>query len=138
MATTSVIPFNGTEASTPSDQWPLSDDGATRSRGRSNDLALNSDVTGFDDWLNGAPVTTPTASDRVNTLRDDLRFFDREITADREVMEGPYGGCLNNIESREVPASGASVAIGHRVTVLGELGSHSNVEWLPRRRGRTS
>ena len=137
-ATMRVVSENATSTSTPSDQWPLSESGATRSRGRSNDRALNSDVTGFDDWFDRASVTTPATRHRVNALRDDLRFLDRQITADGEVVEGPYGRRLHDIESREVPASGASIATSHSVTVLGECRSHSNVEWLPRRRVRTS
>jgi hypothetical protein len=75
-------------------------------------------------------MTTPTTGHRVNILRNDLWFFDRQIAADGEVMEGPNRRRLNDIESREVPASGASVARGHSVTVLGDSPTHSKVGWL--------
>jgi len=81
-------PVNGTVASTPRDQRPLSASGAARTRGRSNDRALGSDVTGFDDEFDRASVAAPTTGHRVNTLRDDLGFFDRQITANGEVVEG--------------------------------------------------
>ena len=82
---------------------------------------MNSDVTGFDDGFDGASVATPSTGHRFNVLRDDLWFFDRQIAADGEVVEGPYGRRLHHIESREVPASGASIASSHRITVLGDL-----------------
>jgi hypothetical protein len=98
---------------------------------------LGSDVTGFDDEFDRASVAAPTTGHRVNTLRDDLGFFDRQITANGEVVEGSNRRRLNNIESREVPTSGASVASSHTVTVLGDSSTHSKDELL-RRRGRTS
>lgn len=91
---------------------------------------MNSDVTGFDDRFDRASVATPSTGHRIDVLRNDLGLFDRQVAADRVVMEGPNGRRLDDIESGEVPASGASVASGHSVTVLGDLCSHSNVGWL--------
>jgi hypothetical protein len=121
MATTSVTSDRVIVTSSPRDQRPLSESGAARSRGRSKERALKSDVTGFDNGFDGASVATPTTGHRVNVLRDDLGLLDREIATDGEVMEGPNGRRLHDIESGEVPASGASVASGHSVTVLGDL-----------------
>jgi hypothetical protein len=53
------------------------------------------------------------------------------------VVKGPDGRRLDDVESREVPAGGASVARSHSVTVIGDPSRHSK-DGLPGRRGCTS
>ena len=89
IVTTNVTADRVIVTSSPSDQWPWKEFGATRWRGRSKDRALNSDVTGFDNGFDGASVATPTTGHRVDVPGDYLGLFDREVAADGVVMEGP-------------------------------------------------
>jgi len=137
IATTSVTSDSGIVVAAPVDQCPCKVSGALRSRGESKDRALNSDVTGFDDRFDRAPVAAPPTGHRVDVLRDDLGLFDRQIASHGVVVKGPDGRRLDDVESSEVPASGASVARSHSVTVLGDSSHHSK-DGLLERRGCTS
>jgi hypothetical protein len=58
-----------------------------------------SDVTGFDERFNAAPVAAPSTGDGFDGVRNDLGLFDGKVAADRVVVKRPHGGRFDDVES---------------------------------------
>ena len=69
------------------------------------------------DGLDASSVTAPSTRHRVNDSRHDLGFFDGQLAAHGVVMERTHGRRLNDVETGQVAAGGASVFI-HTFTVM--------------------
>lgn len=63
--------------------------------------------------LDASTVTAPATRDRLDTVRDDFRFFHVEFSADAVVMKRADRRGLHHVETSQVAARGAAVPVCH-------------------------
>jgi len=67
--------------------------------------------------LHATSVSAPAARHGVDSLANDFRLLDGEITADRVVMKRTNSRCFDDVEASDVAARGATVSSSHHITV---------------------
>ena len=86
---------------------------APSARAVSQKSGRESHSLGFGEDLNAASVTTPTARDRFDTVRNDLGLLDVQFAADTVVMKSAHRRGIHHVKSRQVAARSAAISVGH-------------------------